>query len=344
MSVLALGMIFAGLSKVEAAEPAAKLASTPVKDPALIYPICSALSFQGVVFPSNLTNAERTGFELGLNVSGSFEGNDGWANISNDFDGMGLSLGLLNQNLGSGSLQPLLMQMQIQHAAEFATLFTAAQYQSIAKMLNDYGNLSAPGPARFNARRTLLSPHDEWGETPPSDPNAATTAGPTIMQQSLSPEQESVDWARANLYSNASSTDFKPEWLSALQALANNPDYVTIQVGAAQALHEQAWSLMNTIQVMEVRSYLLMFDFVVQDGGIYESDLATYQKQLRKNPKWTDTNKLLAITQLRVAHVSRKWQAATRARKLAIINGTGTVNQALRHLQTQYCYNGNDSL
>jgi hypothetical protein len=314
---------------------AAPAAATVVKDPSLIYPICSSLSFDGVTFPTGIGNAERTGFELGLNISGSFEGNDGWANLSNDFDGMGLSLGLLNQNLGSGSLQPLLIQMATQYPSVLKSIFTPAQYQSLTAMLAKYQNLVPPGPARVVARRGLLSPKDSYGETPD-----ISVLGP----QSLTPEEQSVEWATSTLYADPSASDFKTEWQNALKTLAAHPDYVTIQVGAAHAIDEQAWKLMNTIQVYEVRSYLLMFDFVVQDGGIYESDLANYQAQVRKNPKWTDTNKLLAIANLRLAHIGKQWLGAVRARKLAIINGSGIVNQTPRNLQKQYCYTGKHSL
>src|SRR3954447_15251710 len=46
--------------------------------------------------------------EIALRVTGHFEdSNDPLAGVSGDFDGMGISLGVLQWNIGSGSLQPL---------------------------------------------------------------------------------------------------------------------------------------------------------------------------------------------------------------------------------------------
>src|ERR1700677_1324186 len=74
--------------------------------------ICSPLDFTNVTWSGQLSPFQEQGLELGLNISGSFEGAAGWANLTNNFDGQGLSMGLLNQNLGQGSLQPLLIEME----------------------------------------------------------------------------------------------------------------------------------------------------------------------------------------------------------------------------------------
>src|SRR4051794_25917173 len=57
--------------------------------------ICSKLDFANLDWPSSMGVAEHDPFALALNISGSFEGNDGWENLTNNFDGQGLSLGLL---------------------------------------------------------------------------------------------------------------------------------------------------------------------------------------------------------------------------------------------------------
>ena len=49
--------------------------------------------------------------ETCLGISGSFEGGNGgpcWGNVAGDFDGMTLSVGALQQNIGTGSIQELL--------------------------------------------------------------------------------------------------------------------------------------------------------------------------------------------------------------------------------------------
>lgn len=45
-------------------------------------------------------------------ITGSFEGSGGFANLTGNFDGEGISFGILQWNLGQGTLQPLLKEMQ----------------------------------------------------------------------------------------------------------------------------------------------------------------------------------------------------------------------------------------
>jgi hypothetical protein len=51
--------------------------------------------------------------ELCVKVSGTFENGAGasYTTVAGDFDGMGISVGLLQQNAGQGSLQPLLVEI-----------------------------------------------------------------------------------------------------------------------------------------------------------------------------------------------------------------------------------------
>ena len=74
--------------------------------------ICGRLSFQGISWPQTLPAKDRKSLATSLNLTGSYEGGQGWINITNNFDGMGMSLGLLQQNFGSGSLQPLLLKFR----------------------------------------------------------------------------------------------------------------------------------------------------------------------------------------------------------------------------------------
>ncbi|MCJ8277796.1 MAG: hypothetical protein MJK18_13215, partial [Bdellovibrionales bacterium] len=60
--------------------------------------ICSSLEFKGVTWSPELSQDDRVAFAIALNVSGSFEGHSGWSNLSNNFDGQGVSMGLLNQD------------------------------------------------------------------------------------------------------------------------------------------------------------------------------------------------------------------------------------------------------
>ena len=93
--------------------------STADEDPVGEKPleICSQLNFENVSWSPNLSFAERNALALALNISGSFEGSAGWSNLANNFDGQGMSFGLLNQTLGTGSLQPLMTRFSRENPA-----------------------------------------------------------------------------------------------------------------------------------------------------------------------------------------------------------------------------------
>jgi hypothetical protein len=87
-----------------------------------------------------MANLTPEWLKTALEVTGAFE-TDGnpWAGVSNDFDGQGISCGILQWNIGKGSLQPLVKNCGLsavqkympQHGNE---LWSACQ-QSIAKGL-----------------------------------------------------------------------------------------------------------------------------------------------------------------------------------------------------------------
>ncbi len=60
-----------------------------------------------------------------LRITSSFETGRplGFGGLTGDFDGMGLSFGLMQWNFGSGSLQPLLLEFAQRHLQRFNTIF-----------------------------------------------------------------------------------------------------------------------------------------------------------------------------------------------------------------------------
>ena len=96
-------------SVAESGSQSTQTPTDPVQDPVTPPPpstpgnsqgLCGPLNFDGIQWTNALNTTEQKGLSLSLSVSGSFEGRSGWANITNNFDGMGLSLGLLQQNFG----------------------------------------------------------------------------------------------------------------------------------------------------------------------------------------------------------------------------------------------------
>ena len=266
-----------------------------------------------------MTADDRSALEIALNISGSFEGDDAWANLSDNFDGQGVSLGLLNQNLGQGSLQPMLIRMRDEHPQALKTLLGPDHLRGLLQMLSQWQTA-----ARIDSEDAPLSVLDDPGED----------GGP----QATAADHASVVWAVANLYDSAGR--FVPAWQAELSALASSPDYVSIQIEAAARDHELALADEARIGVRELRSYLFLFDVQVQDGGLYPQDFDDYAAYVKRTPDADSTAKLEKLLTLRLRHVRKQYEEDVRQRKLAVIRGTGTVHGAARNLPVQYCYDG----
>jgi hypothetical protein len=75
-----------------------------------------------------------------LALTGAFETNqpppDCFAGLSGDFDGQGISFGVVQWNIGQGSLQPLLAEMNQNFSAILAEIF-GPNYTALVAMLNE---------------------------------------------------------------------------------------------------------------------------------------------------------------------------------------------------------------
>jgi hypothetical protein len=280
--------------------------------------VCSSLDFDGVTWPDELTEDDRAALEIALNISGSYEGGDAWANLSDNFDGQGVSVGLLNQCLGQGSLQPMLIRMRDEHPQSLKALVSPDHLKSLLAMLAKWQ--TAP------AQESSLGP-----------PSALDEPGDRVVLKTTAADKASVDWAAANLYAGGK---FQPLWKSELGALAASREYVSIQISAAVEDHDRALSEEGEIGVRELRSYLMLFDVVVQNGRLYPEDLSDYAAYVKKTPKAGSTARLEKLLELRLRHVRSKYVEDVRSRKRAIILGTGTVHGEPRNLPVQYCYDG----
>lgn len=285
--------------------------------------ICSKLDFSQVHWPSRLSEFDKPAFQVALNISGSFEGNDGWVNLTGDFDGEGLSLGLLNQNLGSGSLQPLQIAMRDRYMNKMKGLMDPSRLQNLLSMLSRWESGEQPLELP-SGRLSLLD----------------TAISKTGVHSLNVRNDDSVNWALENLYE---SQNFKPGWAKDLTALAQSAEYISIQVDSALDLHFEAMANMKRLGLIQWRAYLMMFDVSVQNGGIYETDFADYADFLKSQPQATETQKLEEILNLRLRHVRPEYVSDVRRRKQSIIEGHGLVHGEDRDLEREYCYDGHAS-
>lgn len=295
--------------------------------------ICSDLEFDGLDWAPSLRVAHREPFALALNITGSFEGNDGWQNLGGNGDGQGISMGLLQWNLGQGTLQPIWNEMFYRYQSQFTNEFTGSQISSIRGMLDAWNSYA-------NSSTLDLS---DYGYNELDDPEIVARDLGVPVEEILTVnaalnrrEQESVNWAKANVLSG---TSVKSDWSRRLKNVAVTQGYRSLQAEKAESRHKSAMNLFNIYEMSELRSYLVFFDIVVQNGSIPSDVYNDYQSWLRSNRGATEYTKMKKLIELRVAKVSSRWRADVMARKMTILDGTGTVHMSERDLNEEYCTN-----
>lgn len=277
-----------------------------------IAPICSKLSFENVIWPAEIAGNDQIAFSLSLNISGSFEGRSGWSNLTNNFDGMGLSMGLLNQTLGTGSLQPLWIQMRDKHYNVMQAKFSSTHFQSVQSMLQSWDNRAGVQVSSVDENSSRLD-----------------------IGQALQPfsNSDSVTWAVNNLYTG---DEFKSSWKTELQNLAKAQEYVSIQISTAKKYHDKAKGYQKRIKMTSLRGYLVMFDFVVQNGGIDDDEFKEWDQKVANITG--EKARLKALLEIRLRRVRPEYVGDVRARKQSIIDGTGVVHQTNRNYEKEFCF------
>ncbi|MCB9072428.1 MAG: hypothetical protein H6623_02310 [Bdellovibrionaceae bacterium] len=295
--------------------------------------ICSDLSFKQVSWPKGTDEMVATTFGLAMNISGSFEGHTGWTNISNNFDGQGLSLGLFNQNFGQGSLQPLMIALRQNHLSAMKHFFTSSQFSSVDSMLAKW-NGGALKSAQNKALKMNLNFYENT-TSPLDDPELLAQAGELpLVQKATSKNQASVNWAVSTLYSGSK---FKTAWQKALQAMAASPEYVSLQIEAAKYIHNKAMGYMKKFNLNELRSYLFFFDIIVQNGSVTTSIENKYISWEKSHKSASELIKMKQLLEYRLTLVKAQYRNDVRSRKLAVLDGTGTVHGSKRDFVKEYC-------
>lgn len=299
--------------------------------------ICSRLDFSDITWPIKLLSNERKALALAFNITGSYEGNAGWTNLSNNFDGQGISLGLNQQNLGQGSLQPLLLDILKNNLGLAQKTFSTTNLSSMTKMLNAYAQTNVSSldfDAGFEISNEELFPHKV--HLSPLDIMDANDDSALVTIRSTKTDA-SVAWAKANLFLS-NGTSFKTEWKNSFVTLAASAPYRSLQVNAAFTMFSKAIAYFDAFKFRELRSLLLMYDFVVQNGSFSDAHSKQFSDFDKLNPKASETTRLLKLLAIRVTTVRPEYQNDVIARKSAIINGTGVVHGTTRNLPKEYCY------
>ncbi len=300
----------------------------PLEPPLSKLDFCSQLDLEEISWPQELSSYETDIFALAMNITGSFEGREEWGNLTNNFDGQGISLGLFQQNLGQGSLQELLILTYSQFPKLFDNHLSLEQKESLINMLAIWQGSPLTLTRQTQAQLKMSFKTGDY---------SLLDHIMTFQKASNGKNQTSVDWALANVFESDKKT-FKPLWKSALKNLATDPRYISMQILAANNIHQKAQKLANEYSVSELRSYLFFFDIVVQNGGIPNSIRNLYLASLEKEAKpLSEVEKMKILLEHRLTLTRPQYVNDVRSRKTAILDGVGVVHQTNRDFPKEFC-------
>jgi len=312
----------------------------PINDPT--HGLCRLLDFTNIQWPMNYDIKQQRSLALALTITGSYEGHAQWSNITNNFDQQGMSLGLLQQNFGSGSLQPLLFKMHSQHFNIMKIYYSDTDFKSLDQMILNWKN--SQNYKDLSEKLTPLDQNDLFPEYTNSLLDTESTAiGPLISKVEIMSRNAETNWALNTVYSDSGKT-FKPRWKKSFQNMANSGEYKSIQIAASTSIFNKAMAYFKYFDFKELRSFLFMYDVVVQNGSFSEAHKNAFNAYMKNNPNLNETQKALKLLEIRLKSVKPQYVEDVRSRKQTIINGTGRVHGENRNLPQEYCVNLNEKL
>jgi hypothetical protein len=141
----------------------------------------------------------------------------------------------------------------------------------------------------------------------------------------------------ANLFL-ADKKTFKPEWRKAFVTLAMTKQYRSLQIERAFAVYKTATSYFNYFKFKEIRSMLLMYDYVTQNGGFNSTHKAKFDSWYTANPLASESQKAAKLLEIRLVSVRPQYVDDVRRRKSTIMNGTGVVHSTKRNMPKEFCF------
>lgn len=301
---------------------------------------CSQLDFTGVDWPTQFSEIDNKKFAISLNISSSFEGGEDWKNLTGNFDGQGISLGLLQQNLGQGSLQPLLIDLFQNKKAVPKKYFNSNQLSAVTSMLETWGGIDIQASGEIS-----LSSIDSTGRTYDYSELFEDTGALNALDEGYSEpfliqaqtrNGKSVTWAQTFVLDKKGNVT--PTWKASFQGMAMSSEYRSIQMKSAIPVYTKAYDYFKSFEFKELRGLFLMFDFVVQNGGFTLTHANQFKSWKKANPKATEEAKMRALLDIRLKSVRTQYREDVKSRKTTVILGTGIVHGERRNLPKEFCY------
>lgn len=195
-----------------------------------------------------------TSVEKAFLITASFEGS-GYAQVTRNFDGAGLSFGVIQWNFGTGTLHGLIKAMAKKNPQKFSELCTV--------QVN-----SAP----YNGKTVDLSK--------PLLEVCNMTAG------------AAVQWCKAR---HDAQGQILPHWVQLFRNLGNDVEFQAIQRQFAAPYMNNAKKYMTTLGFRSERALALLFDICVQMGSIGSGAMGRYKSTTNASMSEKDKLVRLAI-------------------------------------------------
>jgi hypothetical protein len=154
----------------------------------------------------------------------------------------------------------------------------------------------------------------------------------SIHNMILGTTENQLAWAKS--INNLTSTIAEP-WYSQFASLCNNQHFINIELDAEAYKIRQAMIICDKYNLKTVRGFALAFDIVVQNGSISADAAKIIDTALVQNPNMIEKD-LLKVIANAIADTSTNNTEDIRSRKMAIVNGTGTVHGSVLYLDKDY--------
>ncbi|WP_160685326.1 SH3 domain-containing protein [Clostridium sp. C2-6-12] len=148
----------------------------------------------------------------------------------------------------------------------------------------------------------------------------------------LDTPQNQLLWAKS--INNSSNTIAEP-WYSQFVALTNNEHFKTIEADAEAYRVVQAMLICDKYNLKTIRGFALAFDVAVQNGSISPEAAKVIDAAIAQKPSMSEKDRLKVIANA-VADTSTSNADDIRIRKMAIVNGNGTVHGIALNLDANY--------
>jgi hypothetical protein len=145
--------------------------------------------------------------------------------------------------------------------------------------------------------------------------------------------EEQMEWARS--IQDSHHRIIEP-WRGLLKTFGRSDEFIGIQAAEADKLFERGLTLCREFSLKTERAAALLFDIIVQNGGINEVVKAQIQHDFRLLSDGNEVSRPQIVANRRADAAKAQWRQDVRIRKLTIANGTGTVHGRRYDLDVQY--------